>query len=372
MMSVRSVRTSLRLSAISGLPALRRTGPSRWKIDAAWHSRSLGRDLVAGDLLDQEPVERLVAVEGVDDVVAESPGVGDVAVVLEALGLGVADDVEPVLRPALAVSRAGQQPVDDPLLGDRANGRPRTPRSPRARAAGRSRRRSRGGATRRARPAARAATAALRAWRGRRRRSGPATQAASLTRGGAGFCTGWNAQCARACWIGESADGRAIAGRRIRCAGVDPRLEVGDRSARGASASSAASPGRPRGGWPGSAGSRRSCPARPRGPSRRPGASPRASRAAGRRGASSPRPSGRRSIRPSAPARSSRGTGGRRPDRPRRQDAARPSAQGERDEGRHAGRRLGHGSVTGSAWRGVISSSCGRAGFLAAIRRAVR
>ena len=33
MMSVRSVSTSLRLRAISGLPALRRTGPSRWKID---------------------------------------------------------------------------------------------------------------------------------------------------------------------------------------------------------------------------------------------------------------------------------------------------------------------------------------------------
>ena len=63
MMSVRSVRTSLRLRAISGLPALRRTGPSRWKIDAVWHSRSLGRDLVAGDLLGDEPVERLVAVQ---------------------------------------------------------------------------------------------------------------------------------------------------------------------------------------------------------------------------------------------------------------------------------------------------------------------
>ena len=114
-MSVRSVRTSLRLSAISGLPAFRRTGPSRWKIDAVWQSRVLRRDLVAGDLLGQEAVERLVAVQGVDHVVAEPPGVGNVAVVLVALGLGEADHVEPVLRPALAVARAGQQPVDEPL-----------------------------------------------------------------------------------------------------------------------------------------------------------------------------------------------------------------------------------------------------------------
>ena len=134
-MSVRSVRTSLRLRAISGFPAFRRTGPSRWKIDAAWHSGSPGRDLVAGDLLDHEAVERLVAVQRVDHVVAIPPGVGDVAVVLVALGLGEADHVEPVLRPALAVTGAGEQPVDHALVGVRATCRRRTPRPPRASAA---------------------------------------------------------------------------------------------------------------------------------------------------------------------------------------------------------------------------------------------
>ena len=59
----------------------------------------------------------LVAVEGADDVVAIAPGVGAVRVVLEAVGVGVADDVEPVAAPALAVVRRGEQAVDEFLVG---------------------------------------------------------------------------------------------------------------------------------------------------------------------------------------------------------------------------------------------------------------
>ena len=94
---------------------------------------------VAGELLEQEAVVRLVGVEDADDVVAIAPGVrpGQILLAL-ALGVGVAGQVEPVPAPALAVARRGQQPVDQLLVGVGslvARGRP-GPR--RARAAGRS------------------------------------------------------------------------------------------------------------------------------------------------------------------------------------------------------------------------------------------
>ena len=63
--------------------------------------------LVAGQLLDDEPIERLVGVEGADDVVAILVGIGSRRVVVAvAVGVGVAGDVEPVSRPALAVAGA--------------------------------------------------------------------------------------------------------------------------------------------------------------------------------------------------------------------------------------------------------------------------
>ena len=63
------------------------------------------RQQVAGDVFDHELVEGQVGVEGADDVVAVAPGVGDVEVELVAVRLGVADQVEPVAAPALAVVR---------------------------------------------------------------------------------------------------------------------------------------------------------------------------------------------------------------------------------------------------------------------------
>ena len=70
------------------------------------------RDLVAGELFRHEAVVRLVVNETADDVVAIAPGVRPVGVLLEAIGLGVADEVEPLPRHALAVTRAGEQAVD--------------------------------------------------------------------------------------------------------------------------------------------------------------------------------------------------------------------------------------------------------------------
>ena len=66
----------------------------------------VGIELVAGELLGQEAVVGFVGVEGADDIVAVTPGVGAEGILAIAVRLGVANQVEPVARPALAVSAA--------------------------------------------------------------------------------------------------------------------------------------------------------------------------------------------------------------------------------------------------------------------------
>ena len=70
------------------------------------------KQLVAGKLFLDEAVVRLVRVERTDDVIAVTPGMFPVAVALEAVGVGVARDVQPLQRPALAVMGGGQQALD--------------------------------------------------------------------------------------------------------------------------------------------------------------------------------------------------------------------------------------------------------------------
>ena len=72
-----------------------------------------GLQFVTGDLLEDEAVVGLVGVEAAHDVIAVAPGVAALVVVGEAAAVGVADDVEPVPRHALAVMRAGEQAVDE-------------------------------------------------------------------------------------------------------------------------------------------------------------------------------------------------------------------------------------------------------------------
>ena len=60
----------------------------------------------------EELVIRLVPVERVDHVIAVTPDVRLGPVALEAVGLGVAHQVEPVAGPALAVAGRRQQPID--------------------------------------------------------------------------------------------------------------------------------------------------------------------------------------------------------------------------------------------------------------------
>ena len=105
----------------------------------------VGIELVAGELLGQEAVVGFVGVERPDDIVAVTPGVGAEGILPVAVRLGVANEVEPVPPPALAVARRGQQAVDQPLVGIRLCRRPGTRRLPRGSAAARSGRRWHGG-----------------------------------------------------------------------------------------------------------------------------------------------------------------------------------------------------------------------------------
>ena len=75
------------------------------------------RQLVAGDLLNDEPVIRLVRVETLDDVVAVAPGLRPFGVQFESVALGEADHIEPVLRLPLPEVRRGEQPVHQLLVG---------------------------------------------------------------------------------------------------------------------------------------------------------------------------------------------------------------------------------------------------------------
>ena len=77
----------------------------------------VGAQLVAAELLLQKGVVGLVGIERFDHPVAIRPGVGPGPVHLEAVALGEPHDVEPVPRPAFAVVRRGEQPVDEVAIG---------------------------------------------------------------------------------------------------------------------------------------------------------------------------------------------------------------------------------------------------------------
>src|SRR5579884_4319655 len=74
------------------------------------------RQQIAGQLLDDELIERLVLVQGVDDPIAVFPD-GARRIDAVAVGVGVARQVEPMAAPPFAVVWAGQQPLDDALVG---------------------------------------------------------------------------------------------------------------------------------------------------------------------------------------------------------------------------------------------------------------
>ena len=170
----------------------------------------LGRDLVAGDLLDHEAVERLVAVQA-----SRSRSRGT------ARRRGCGGRTRSPRSRRSGPRRASAAPSARRSAGWPAGGRRPARRRPGTRSSsnasissGVGGRPVRSNVTRRihsARLGRRRGTPAAASRAGARTKAsiGFWTQAASATVRRAGFFTGWNAQCSRACCIGESADGRA-------------------------------------------------------------------------------------------------------------------------------------------------------------------
>ena len=75
--------------------------------------------LIPGKLLLNKLVVRLVLIERADHVIAVAIGIGPELIALKAIRVGVADDVQPVPSPSLAVMRAGKQPIDKFLVSIR-------------------------------------------------------------------------------------------------------------------------------------------------------------------------------------------------------------------------------------------------------------
>ena len=70
--------------------------------------RCIGLDRVTGNLFEDEPVIGHIGVQGGDHPVAVMPGIGALKIRLKAHGFRPADDIQPMLCPALAVARGGQ------------------------------------------------------------------------------------------------------------------------------------------------------------------------------------------------------------------------------------------------------------------------
>jgi len=71
-------------------------------------------EFIAGELFGDKPVERLVRVEGTDDIIAILVGVGARRIgVAVAVRIRVTRDVEPMAAPAFAVVGGGEEPFNE-------------------------------------------------------------------------------------------------------------------------------------------------------------------------------------------------------------------------------------------------------------------
>ena len=68
------------------------------------------------ELFDDEFVERFVVIQRGDHVIAVTPGVEIRQVLVEAVGIGIAGNVQPVAPPALAIVRRCQQTINEPFI----------------------------------------------------------------------------------------------------------------------------------------------------------------------------------------------------------------------------------------------------------------
>ena len=112
---VQNILTELRLEIGVGLP-----GSHAQKAKATRRSalRSPLRlvHFVAGQLLLDELVVRLVLIERANHVIAIAPRGRTLAVDRETIRFGESRQIQPVTRPSLAVTRIREQPVDDFLV----------------------------------------------------------------------------------------------------------------------------------------------------------------------------------------------------------------------------------------------------------------
>lgn len=79
----------------------------------------------ATELQDDEAVVRHVCIECIDDPIAVAPGIANSAVAFESAGFAMAGEIEPVAAPSLAVTRFGEQSVDELRVGFGGRGRTR-------------------------------------------------------------------------------------------------------------------------------------------------------------------------------------------------------------------------------------------------------
>ena len=88
------------------------------KQEAGAHGSS-GCHLVAGELVQHKLVVRLVSVQRLDQPVAVAPCVGANLVVFKTVRLGKTCEIQPMLRPAFAISRRSEQRLNQPPVGIR-------------------------------------------------------------------------------------------------------------------------------------------------------------------------------------------------------------------------------------------------------------
>ena len=105
------VHMQLRLVGLDNLDVAQHEKAGRHQVRRAFHHR-LVRQQVAGNLLANEPVEWLVVVVSVDDVIAIAPRVLGEDIVRGADLVRVSHKVQPMPRPPFAKRLRSQQPVD--------------------------------------------------------------------------------------------------------------------------------------------------------------------------------------------------------------------------------------------------------------------
>jgi hypothetical protein len=101
--------------AVAGL--IPRSGDEKAGGDDAFRRHWL--DHIAGELFADELVVGLVSVERIDDIIAVTPGMVTNPIVFETLAFAEAHHIEPMPRPAFAMLRRSEQPIDHALEGIR-------------------------------------------------------------------------------------------------------------------------------------------------------------------------------------------------------------------------------------------------------------